>query len=135
MIVAGLILILSLVALLQFFASYCRSLIVASSREPLSIQARDVTGIVGMTAPGAEFPRFVQLLQLCPERPEDRGPVRAVCIYYRLLSTLRRVFSQLAPHLVSWADGERGRCAYFAAVVLDRRIAYSRNMFAQQMSE
>lgn len=133
--IAGLILMFSLVALLQFFASYCRSLIVASSREPLSIQARDVTGIIGMTAPGNEFPRFVQLLQLCPERPEDRGPVRAVRVYYRLLSMLRGALSHVAPHLVSWAEGERGRCAYFAAVVLDRRIAFSRNMLAQQMSE
>lgn len=133
--IAGLILMFSLVALLQFFASYCRSLIVASSREPLSIQARDVTGIIGMTAPGNEFPRFVQLLQLCPERPEDRGPVRAVRVYYRLLSMLRGALSHVAPHFVSWAEGERGRCAYFAAVVLDRRIAFSRNMLAQQMSE
>ena len=132
--IAGLILMFSLVALLQFFVSYCRSLIVASSREPLSIQARDVTGIIGMTAPGSEFPRFMQLLQLCPERPEDRGPVRAVRIYFRLLNAVR-AFAGIVPRLVSWAEGERGRCAYFAAVVLDRRIAFSRSMLAQQLSE
>lgn len=132
---AALILICSLAALLQFFASYCRSLIAASSREPLSIQARDVTGVVGMTAPGEEFPRFVQLLQLCPERPEDRGPVRAVRVYYRLLNLLRAAGSSLAPQVASWAESERARCAYFAAVILDRRIAFSRSMLAQQMGE
>jgi hypothetical protein len=28
---------------------------------------------------------------------------------------------------------ERGQCTYFAAVTLDRRIAFSRDMLAQQM--
>jgi hypothetical protein len=133
--IAGLILICSLAALLQFFVSYCRSLITASSREPLSIQARDVTGIVGMTAPAGEFQRFMQLLQLCPERPEDRGPVRAVRIYYRLLHVLCATVSSLAPRVASWAESERARCAYFAAVILDRRIAFSRSMLAQQLGE
>lgn len=132
---AALILVFSVAALLQFFVSYCRSLLAASAKESLSIQARDVTGITGMSAPSGEFPRFVQLLDLCPERPNDRGPVRAVRTYYRLLGALRASFAWVAPGLAMWTENERGQCAYFAAVALDRRIAFSRDMLAQQMGD
>jgi hypothetical protein len=33
----------------------------------------------------------------------------------------------------AWTDSERGLCAYFAAVALERRISFSRDMLAQQM--
>jgi hypothetical protein len=33
----------------------------------------------------------------------------------------------------AWAESERGHCAYFAAVALERRISFSRDMLAQQM--
>ena len=94
---ATLIFILSALALLQFFISYCRSLIAACIRQPLSAEVRDVTGIPN-TAAGEDFARVIQLLDLCPERPE-----------------------------------ERGQFTYFAAVTLDRRIAFSRDMLAQQI--
>jgi hypothetical protein len=132
---AALILVFSVAALLQFFVSYCRSVLAASAKEPLSLQARDVTGIKGMTAPAGEFPRFLQLLELCPERPEDRGPVRAVRAYYRMLGAMRVAFAWMVPSLATWTEAERGQCAYFAAVVLDRRIAFSRDLFAQQMGD
>jgi hypothetical protein len=37
------------------------------------------------------------------------------------------------PALEAWTEFERAQCAYFAAVALERRIASSRDMFAQQM--
>jgi hypothetical protein len=37
------------------------------------------------------------------------------------------------PSLLAWTENERGQCTYFAAVALERRIAFSRDMFAQQM--
>ncbi len=92
---ATLIFFLSAAALLQFFISYCRSLIASSIKQPLSAEVRDVTGIPN-TASCEDFARVIQLLDLCPQRPEERG-------------------------------------TYFAAVTLDRRIAFSRDMLAQQI--
>ena len=129
---ASLILVFSLAALLQFFVSYCRSLIAYSARTPLSPEVQDVTGI-SSTASGEDFARVMQLLLLCPERIEDRGGIRAVSAYYRLLSFLRRTLVKFTPSLSSWTEHERAQFAYFAAVALDRRIAFSRNMLAQQM--
>jgi hypothetical protein len=128
---AGLILACSVVLLLQFFVSYCRSLIAASATEMLSAEVQDVTGI-STNASGEDFARVVQLLHLCPGRPEDRGAIRAVSAYFRLLSFVRGTLA-LTPSLRAWTERERNQCTYFAAVALDRRIAFSRDLMAEQI--
>jgi hypothetical protein len=129
--IAGMILACSVVFLLQFFVSYCRSLIAASGKHPLSAEVQDVTGI--SSRPLAEdFARVVQLLQLCPDRPDDRGDIQAVGAYFRLLGFLRAM-TGVVPSVRAWTEKERDQCTYFAVVALDRRIAFSRDMMAQQI--
>ncbi len=129
---AGIILACSVVLLLQFFVSYCRSLIAVSSKQVLSAEVKDVTGIQRL-ASGDDFKRVMQLLQLCPERPEDRNGVQAIDAYFSLLNFLRSTLARVVPSMRSWTELERGHCAYFAAVALERRISFSRDMLAQQM--
>jgi hypothetical protein len=129
---AGIILACSVVLLLQFFVSYCRSLIAASSRQTLSPEVQDVTGIQ-RTASGEDYKRVMQLLRLCPERPEDRNSIQAVGAYFRLLNFMRSTVARMVPSMQAWTELERGHCAYFAAVALERRISFSRDMLAQQM--
>ena len=131
MMAAG-IFVFSAAALLQFFISYCRSLIAASSKQVLSSEVKDVTGIQ-RAASGEDFKRVMQLLQLCPESPEDRNSVQAIGAYFRLLNFLRSTLARVAPSMKEWTESERGLCAYFAAVALERRISFSRDMLAQQM--
>ena len=131
---AAIILVFSLAALLQFFVSYCRSLIAASAKQPLSREVQDVAGFEA--APRAEdYPRVRQLLQLCPERPQDRGEIRAVNGYFHLLGLVHRTIARLIPSVLAWTDMERGQCTYFAAVALDRRIAFSRDLLAAQIND
>jgi hypothetical protein len=130
--IAAVIFVISAAALLQFFFFYCRSLIAASAKQVLSAEVKDVTGIQ-RTASGDDFKRVMQLLQLCPERPEDRTGVQAIGAYFSLLSFLRSTVARIAPSLRAWTESERGQCAYFAAVALERRISFSRDMLAQQM--
>ena len=122
----------SIILLLQFFVSYCRSLIAASARQTLSREVQDVTGIQ-KNASGEDFPRVVQLLHLCPESPTDRTPLQAVGAYFGMLNFVRSTIAHMVPSLLSWTELERAQCAYFAAVALERRIAFSRDMLAQQM--
>jgi hypothetical protein len=129
---AGIILVCSIYCLLQFFVSYCRSLIAASLTQRLSAEVQDVTGIKN-SATGEDFARVVQLLQLCPDRPEDRSGIQAIGTYFNLLGFLRSTVARMVPSLAAWTESERGQCTYFAAVALDRRIAFSRDMFAQQL--
>jgi hypothetical protein len=129
---AAIILACSLGFLLMFFISYCRSLLATSSAVALTQEVRDVTGIASAVSPD-DFSRVLQLLQLCPDRPEERGRIRTVSVYYKFLGVVRSTISSVAPSLKSWADAERAQCGYFAAVVLGRRIAFSRDLLAQQM--
>jgi len=129
---ASLIFVVSLATLGMFFVSYCRSLVASSSRHPLSAEVRDVTGIRTVASAG-DYARVIQLLRLCPERQEDRAGLQAVGIYYTSLTVVRRMLAWIAPSLRSWTEHEQACCAYFAAVALDRRIAHSRAMLAQQV--
>jgi hypothetical protein len=129
---AGIILVCSVVLFLQFFVFYCRSLIAASAKQALSPEVKDVTGIQRV-ASGEDFKRVMQLLQLCPERPEDRNGIQAIGAYFRLLNLLRSTVARMVPSMRVWTETERGQCAYFAAVALERRISFSRDMLAQQM--
>jgi len=127
----ALILAVSLVTLLMFFVSYCRSLMAASSRHTLSAEVRDVTGI--KTLPSArDFVKVMQLLALCPEHPEDRAGLRAVSLYYDILNMAQTTIARVVPALSSWMEHERAGCAGFAVVALDRRIAFNREALLRE---
>lgn len=128
---AAIIFVVSVVTLLMFFVSYCRSLMASSSRHALSREVRDVTGI-STVASGRDFTRVMQLLRLCPEKPEDRTGLEAVGLYFSLLGLMHFTVARILPTLRSWTESERAGCANFAVVVLDRRIAFNREILAQQ---
>jgi hypothetical protein len=63
---------------------------------------------------------------------DDRTNLRAVSFYHSLLTLAQQTAAKVAPALLSLTERERAHCAQFAAVTLDRRIAFSREMLAQQ---
>jgi hypothetical protein len=131
-VIAAIILGCSIIFFLQFFVPYCRSLISASSNHVLSPEVQDVTGLTS-PASGEDFHRVVQLLRLCPDRPEDRGEIRAIGVYFSMLNALKTITRSIAPAVRASVERELGRCTYFAAVALDRRVAFSRDLLAQQI--
>jgi hypothetical protein len=130
--IAALIICISVLTLLQFFVSYCHSVIAESRGYELSEQAWEVSGITNRMVSGHEFKRLLQLTALCPEAGADRTRIRAVTVYFSLLELARMVVGWIIPAMKQWIESERGGCAYAAAVMLDRRIAYSRNLMAHQ---
>lgn len=133
--IAALICVISIAALLQFFISYSRSVIAAYRKSELSEQVREVAGIEGEKILSEQFGQLVQLVRLCPQKSDDRSDLAVVRVYYRLMSWIGSIARTFAPGISQWAEAERVNCTYFAAVALDRRIAYSRALLAQQMSE
>ncbi len=132
MMMASIIFVVSFAALLQFFVFYSRSVIAASRKQAFSNDVRELVGS-DQAVPPEEFGRLVQLVEICPGSGDDRLGVGAVRLYYRLLNLCRLLVPRrLAGHAASWVDQERANCAYFAAVTLDRRIAFSRDLLAQQ---
>jgi len=132
--IAALIVVISSAALLQFFVSYCRSVIAAYSKVELSEQVLDVAGITAQPVAAGDFRRLVSLVRLCPERADDGVEIRLVAAYYSFLGATRGLLRSIVPAIAGWAERERESCSYFAAVALDRRIAYSRDLLAQQMA-
>jgi hypothetical protein len=132
--IAILIFVVSALTMLQFFVSYCHSLIAESRAYELSEQGREIAGVTGHTIREDQFRRLLQLIALCPEPGGDRGQVRAVSTYFGMLGLVRTLFGWIEPAVARWIESERGGCAYLAAVMLDRRIAYNRVLMARQMS-
>jgi hypothetical protein len=132
--IAALIFVISLAALLQFFVLHCRSTLAYSSGIQLSEHIREVTGMSGQDVAAGDFDRLVQLVGLCPERGDDRKQIRVVGLYYLLLNVVERITRHMTPGVAQWLENERRGCSYFAAVALDRRISYSRDLFSQQVS-
>ena len=133
--IAALICVTSLAVLAQFFIWYCRAIVAPSLKVALSDRVREVTGIADHDVAPDDFDRLLQLVRLCPERGDDRSEIRAVGTYYGLLAVVNRVSRSLSPALATWAEHERQNCSYFAAVALDRRISYSRDLFTQQIAD
>jgi hypothetical protein len=132
--ITALILAFSSVACLQFFISYCRSVIAASSALPLSEQVFEVTGIKGREIRGEEFERLLQLTSLCPDSGTGHKGIAAVRAYFRMVRFVGMALRRAIPSVVAWTEAELSRCAHFAAVALDRRISHSRHMMAQHFS-
>jgi hypothetical protein len=128
---AAFILVFSVVTLGMFFVSYCRSLTASTLDKQLSDEVRDITGI-RERASSRDYERVLQILQLCPDRPDDRSGLGLIAAYYGLLDFMDTLVSRVSPSFHSWAEQERAGCAQFVAVALDRRIAFSREMLAQQ---
>jgi hypothetical protein len=133
--IAALICVISIAALLQFFVSYSRSVIAAYQKSELSEQVREVAGIDGEQVRSEQFGQLVQLVRLCPQKNDDQSDLVVVRVYYRMMGWLGVMARSFAPGICKWAESERVSCTYFAAVALDRRIAYSRALLAQQMSD
>jgi hypothetical protein len=130
--IAAFIFAISFLTLLQFFVSYCRSVIAASRGHELSEEACEICGFTAQTVAGDQFRRLLQLIALCPEPGGDGLAVRAVALYFRLLGAARILLKAGSPSFAAWIEAERGGCAYAAAVFLDRRITYNRTMLAEQ---
>lgn len=132
---AAVICIVSIAGFLQFFVLHCRSILAASRKVELSARVCEVTGMETTTVAAGDFDRLLQLVRLCPERGDDQMGIRSVRTYYNLLGVLGRIARPPAPSVAAWAEEERRHCSYFAAVALDRRISYSRDMITQQFAD
>lgn len=130
--IAALIFVVSIAALVQFFVFYTRSVIAASRKHALSDNVREITGISGDMIEAAQFGRLLQLVELCPGSGNDTMGIRAVRAYFKSLSLLRGMIVRIpaGAKLANWLEQERASCAYFAAIALDHRMAYSRTLLS-----
>jgi hypothetical protein len=118
-----LLLVISLIALLQFGVAYCRSVIAIYSECEVSLRTRTWARIPDETLRAEDFPLLVNLIRVCPHPGDDSARLLAVRLYYRVLRAIALAGNVITPRLSAWTRTEQASCAHFAAVTLDRRIA------------
>jgi hypothetical protein len=75
------------------------------------------------------------LVRFCTLGQEDRARLAGVSTYYSLVTRLHASSSRICEAFPDWAERERGRCSYFVAVALDRRITNTHKLRAEQMMQ
>src|SRR6202047_5044983 len=133
--IASFVCVMSIAAFLELLVSYCRSILASSSKVEFSARVREVAGIASHPLAAEDFQRLLQIVRLCPERGDDQTEIRAVGTYYGFLHVIGHACSSIIPRLAAWSERERQNCSYFAAVALDRRISYSRDLLTQQAGD
>src|SRR5215472_17890384 len=121
--IPSLILVFSCVALGQFFTSYCRSLLLSYAAVELSNTTREVIGMEPSEIRGNHFRRLLGLVRLAPNPGDDKWDLRVVRVYYAAVRATGLLGSVIGPLARNWAEKQANLCAYFAAAVLERRIA------------
>jgi hypothetical protein len=123
---------ISFVASLQFFISYCHSIMAQLEGHDLSELASKIPGITERTIRSQQFARLRQLIELCPEPGSDANQVRAISAYFAMLGGIQKLLRSVASAPLDWIEFERDACARAVAVLLDLRIAHNRVLAAQQ---
>lgn len=123
--IGAVIFVLSIGAFIQFFFSYCRSLLATYAKVEVSQKAREVAGIAAEPITGEDFHRLVGLIRVAPDPGDDATEIRTVSIYRGIIRLMASLISPRSVKAAQWFDRELALCAHFAAVTLDRRLAVS----------
>lgn len=123
--IPALIFTVSVLALGQFFFSYCRSLVTVYSKLEISREAMEGAHLPEGEVAAEEFSRLLALVQKCEVVADDSTDLSIARAYYFLLTVGQQIFRFL-PSAYSWFYRERSCCAHMVGVALDRRIAYLR---------
>ncbi len=120
--ISAMLLMVSLVALVQFAVYYWRALIAGMAAAPLSDRVLQASGAGTRPLRPADFTSFLQLHELTPELNEGNSRLWTVRSYYHTVELLGRLTRLHLPSLAVWADREMALCSRYVAVVLDQRL-------------
>lgn len=122
---------ISVLAVIQFFVSYCRSILTAASRVELSERTRKAAGLPVPEPAEEEFERLMQLAELCPVPGKTIPEARVIVAYHSVLGFVHQVTEGKFKAMERWVVRERARCTYFAAVHLDQRLAFTQDLLRE----
>jgi len=122
--VAAFILVLSVVAVMEFAVAQWRSMWIAVGSQPLSDGFQTATGIAPSAIRAEDFDLLTRTSERLPfDGPQQRNVwVREVRVYYKLMRAVDSLCAKSLPAASSWAKNELVACARYAAAVLDQRL-------------
>ena len=81
--IAAFICVFSVAAFVQFFFSYCRTMLAYSATVSLSDNVREFAGMEARSVSAGDFDRFLQLLRLCPDLDADKREIHLLAVGHR----------------------------------------------------
>jgi hypothetical protein len=121
--IAAFILVMAVMALVQFAVAEWKATWMIIAAQPISSSVESAVGIVSGAIAADDFDKLTRATdQLAPSPGERSSWVKEVRIYYRLVRALDRISAKNFTMLSEWANRELVACSRYAAVVLDERI-------------
>jgi hypothetical protein len=121
---AILILVLSMLALIQFAISQWRMIWLTTANQPLSESLRAVTGIEAETIGPNDFGKLLGLCdEMSPHLKVGTPWLREVRGYYSVVAKLEKSCRSVQPALSAWASREMKTCSRYVAVLLDQNLS------------
>lgn len=120
--ISALILVFTFFALGQFSIAYCRTLLQTYAKVEVSAQLLEVSGLEADKLGPSDFAPLMELVRAAPDPGDDASEIRTIRIYRRVIDFARWIVAPFSDTASRWVDSELSRCAYFAAVSLDRRL-------------
>jgi hypothetical protein len=117
-----LILIFGIFALAQFAVSYCRTLLIAYGKAEISPRTRELASLTSHHPNPIDFARLMGFVRVAPDPGDDALEIGTITSYFHALRLARVISAPLSNRISRWMELELAKCAYFAAVTLDRRL-------------
>ncbi|MBZ5659150.1 MAG: hypothetical protein LAO08_01980 [Acidobacteriia bacterium] len=120
--IAGILFMVSLVALIQFGVYYWRAVIAGVAAKTVSERIRVAAGLSTSSIGAQDFHNIIILNDLTPDLQGPAGSFRAIRAYYSVVKTL----GSIIPAMSEWSKAEMATCARYVAVLMDQHL--ERNM-------
>jgi hypothetical protein len=121
---ASIILVLAVMALVQFGISQWRMIWLTTANQPLSDSLRAATGIEAETIGPNDFGKLLGICdEMSPLLKKGTPWLREVKGYYAVVAKLEKSFRSIQPGLSAWAAGEMKVCSRYVAVLLDQNLS------------
>lgn len=117
------ILALAVAALGQFGVFYWRAVVVCTAAQPVSEEVLAAAHVQAGTVRGEDYRSLAQLHKLTPELSAAKSyRLGLVPLYFKLMHAVQTLAAGRVAALADFAESERGLCARYAAVQIERRL-------------
>jgi hypothetical protein len=113
---------ISAVALAQFGLYYWRAVLSGVAAQPVSARVLVAARVENGRVTSQHFGTLAGLHDLTPDLYPNRGGLGLVRLYYRMVESVEALAGSRVPAIAAWSNRERGICARYAAVQVDRRL-------------
>ena len=125
---------ISIVALAQFGLYYWRAVLSGVAAQPVSDRVLSAAHVENGRVTSEDFLTLSGLHELTPALYPNRGGLGLVRLYYRVVEGVEALAGSHIPAIAAWSNRERGICARYAAVQVDRRLQASLELAASLRS-